>query len=100
MIGNVFGFMDGIKIKILHYANSYQVISTIILYLLFMLMGAGESLSALFAFILPIYANIRVDNNNTDFIDIRPNILALIIIMAIQILLYIAIGTTTYSKDL
>ena len=100
MIGNVFSFMDSIKIKILQYANSYQVISTIILYLLFMLMGAGESISALLAFILPIYANIRVDNNNTDFIDIRPNILALIIIMAIQILLYIAIGTTTYNKDL
>lgn len=99
MIERVIDFMDNIKVKIFKSANSYQIISTVTLYLLFMAMGAGESISALLAFIIPIYAKIRVDNN-TDFIDIRPNILALIIIMAIQILLYIAIGTTTYNKDL
>lgn len=99
MIGTMTNYIDSILHKILKYTNSYQALSTAFLYIIFMLMGAGESLSALFAFILPIYANIRVDNN-TDFIDIRPNILALIIIMVIQLLLYIAIGTTTYSKDL
>ena len=99
MIERMIDFMDNIKVKIFKYTNSYQIISTLTLYLLFMAMGAGESISALLAFIIPIYAKIRVDNN-TDFIDIRPNILALIIIMAIQILLYIAIGTTTYNKDL
>ena len=100
MIERMIDFMDNIKVKIFKYTNSYQIISTLTLYLLFMAIGAGESISALLAFIIPIYAKIRVDNNNTDFIDIRPNILALIIIMAIQILLYIAIGTTTYNKDL
>lgn len=91
MIGNVFGFMDGIKIKILHYANSYQVLSTIILYLLFMLMGAGESISALLAFILPIYAKIRTDNDN-EMINIIPNLTVIFGIFLIQVLIYLLTG--------
>lgn len=91
MIGNVFGFMDRIKIKIFHYANSYQVISTIILYLLFMLMGAGESISALLAFILPIYAKIRTDNDN-EMINIIPNLIVIFGIFLIQVLIYLCTG--------
>lgn len=91
MIGNIVNFMDGIKIKILHYANSYQVISTIILYFLFMLIGAGESISALLAFILPIYAKIRTDNDN-EMINIIPNLIVIFGIFLIQVLIYLFTG--------
>lgn len=91
MIGNVVSFMDGIKIKILHYANSYQAISTIILYLLFMVIGAGESISALLAFILPIYAKIRTDNDN-EMINILPNLIVIFGIFLFQVLIYLCTG--------
>ncbi len=89
MIERVIDFMDNIKVKIFKSANSYQIISTVTLYLLFMAMGAGESISALLAFIIPIYAKIRTENNNTEIINIIPNLVVLISILLIQVLLYL-----------
>lgn len=89
MIERMIDFMDNIKVKIFKSANSYQIISTVTLYLLFMAMGAGESISALLAFIIPIYAKIRTENNNTEIINIIPNLAVLISILLIQVLLYI-----------
>ena len=54
-----------------------------------MAMGAGESISALLAFIIPIYAKIRTENNNTEIINIIPILVVLISILLIQVLLYL-----------
>ena len=89
MFERMIDFMDNIKVKILKCTNSYQIISTVTLYLLFMAMGAGESISALLAFIIPIYAKIRTENNNTEIINIIPNLAVLISILLIQVLIYL-----------
>ena len=89
MFERMIDFMDNIKVKIFKCTNSYQIISTVTLYLLFMAMGAGESISALLAFIIPIYAKIRTENNNTEIINIIPNLAVLISILLIQVLLYL-----------
>ena len=89
IIERMIDFMNNIKVKIFKYTNSYQIISTLTLYLLFMAMGAGESISALLAFIIPIYAKIRTENNNTEIINIIPNLVVLISILLIQVLLYL-----------
>jgi hypothetical protein len=58
-------------------------------------MGAGESISALLAFIIPLYAKLRYDKND-EIIDIRPNLTVLIILILIQIFLYFITGISAF----